>query len=1273
MNTRLPRLHSLKLITFFVGIIFSLSLSAQLSWSGSPLVVPIEDILLVDDISMYSFSHNAHAQAGGPASLDGTGGYEVKNDLIEYTDDNDYFEYQIISPKSGQFGLILPVASKRTNASINVSVYPVGSTFVMNGTTCSTYNGEWAYPDDYIFPFQLESGVIYNLRVTIIDGGSNIIDGLRITELEGSTDATLSDLKIDGVTVSGFDPAIDEYSIVLYPFEMVDEITATPNNEATTVEIEFSDDVFLDGANYDAVIRCTSESGVTHIYTVNFFIPTEVFDGYELLFNENYLFSNNGVGIKGTKLNSFGNGDYIEYYIFSAFDENIVINVECTNGYTDADSYLNISTLAMDDSTWVVDNRYTQYIPTTYNTENPTLGEWNSSLCNPNNIPFVLSIHEYEPVRLRIYSITNKGTAADISNISFSSTNKSIDNTLRDLTVDGVSIADFDPAIISYTVPLALGATQVEIGATANDADAKSVEGVGIVNLNGNSTTAEVVVTSEAGYPLTYAITFVTPKAIVAGDTLALEDDIYCNNGAEVSNDLIGWFKDSTYVEYYIYSATDTLLHLSALAVNGNDYTTYSKMNVSTYTLGDDWSAESGITKDITSVASNVWSVDYASEVEYNISLAAYEPVILRISAFTDSYISVADIFNLTFKAGHTIAGGEDDGLPADTSSVWPLPTVIWNGSPLTVPTDSILLVDDITKYSLSHYAHTEAGAPASYDGEGGVESKKDVIGYLYKGDYIEYQIISPTSGQFALTLPVSSNRTNSNINVSVYPVDSTFEMKGVTTATYNGTWTDPTDYSFPFELEAGVTYNMRVTILDDGCDLFADGLAIQELPKSTDATLAVIILDDSVAIRDFDAATLSYTVVVDSLEEIENMISAVAADKGATLSITQGSEADSSMVRISVTAQDQETSLTYEVKFLLFADLSADATLSSIYLDESVPLEGFDTDIMSYTVMVNSLEEIETMISAVASDENANVTINQADQADGSKAIITVTAQNLMTTLTYEVVFALSLSNDATLASIAINESLNIEGFDADVTSYTVMMDSFEEIEIMVSAVPTDENASFIISQAIKGDSLKVSITVTAQDLVTTLTYDVVFLLEVNLSNDATLASISLNDSVTLEGFDADITSYTVMMDSLEEIEIMISAVPNDENATFTISQAISKDVLKFTITVTAQDSETTLTYVVNFMLSGASGIDVTRESDDFKLYPNPILDVLNISAESDILNVKLYSISGVLLNEFSGFNAREVSLDLNIESGLYLVSVATTKGMFTKQIVKQ
>ena len=62
--------------------------------------------------------------------------------------------------------------------------------------------------------------------------------------------------------------------------------------------------------------------------------------------------------------------------------------------------------------------------------------------------------------------------------------------------------------------------------------------------------------------------------------------------------------------------------------------------------------------------------------------------------------------------------------------------------------------------------------------------------------------------------------------------------------------------------------------------------------------------------------------------------------------------------------------------------------------------------------------------------------------------------------------------------------------------------------------------------------------------------------------------------------------------------------------------------------------------------------------------VYPNPSSDQLNVYADEEITEIKIYSLSGALIQQLAGNSASLVSMDVSQLSGIYLVEVELNSG---------
>ena len=216
--------------------------------------------------------------------------------------------------------------------------------------------------------------------------------------------------------------------------------------------------------------------------------------------------------------------------------------------------------------------------------------------------------------------------------------------------------------------------------------------------------------------------------------------------------------------------------------------------------------------------------------------------------------------------------------------------------------------------------------------------------------------------------------------------------------------------------------------------------------------------------------------------------------------------------------------------------------------------------------------------------------------------------------------VTAINVDSASKLDSIMIDD-VKIQDFDSNIITYTITLPYGTDEIPNVTAVPANENAIVTITQAISltgtEEERTATITVTAEDGITQTIYKVTFVLD-NDSNENTttpdtpdipdtntsLDSIMVN-SVKITNFDSSMTTYTIKLPYGTEEIPNVTAVPANENAIVTITQATSltgtESQRTAIITVTAADGVTKTIYTVTFVLDdGSSGNTNTPDISD-------------------------------------------------------------------------
>jgi len=101
-----------------------------------------------------------------------------------------------------------------------------------------------------------------------------------------------------------------------------------------------------------------------------------------------------------------------------------------------------------------------------------------------------------------------------------------------------------------------------------------------------------------------------------------------------------------------------------------------------------------------------------------------------------------------------------------------------------------------------------------------------------------------------------------------------------------------------------------------------------------------------------------------------------------------------------------------------------------------------------------------------------------------------------------------------------------------------------------------------------------------------------------------------------------------------------------------------------------TIEKKDTAYLFVMSVKYKSGTGIkDV--ETTDLVLYPNPVVDNLYISTETEVESVDVYSITGVRVLQVKG-NVEYVNMS-SLSTGSYIVNVNTVQGSYKKIIIKK
>lgn len=83
-----------------------------------------------------------------------------------------------------------------------------------------------------------------------------------------------------------------------------------------------------------------------------------------------------------------------------------------------------------------------------------------------------------------------------------------------------------------------------------------------------------------------------------------------------------------------------------------------------------------------------------------------------------------------------------------------------------------------------------------------------------------------------------------------------------------------------------------------------------------------------------------------------------------------------------------------------------------------------------------------------------------------------------------------------------------------------------------------------------------------------------------------------------------------------------------------------------------------------------------VESDAKDFgiRLYPNPVVSLLMVTAHEEILAVRVYDLTGTLIKSVVSRGENKLTINLDeLKQGLYLVETMTEKGSRAQPIIKQ
>jgi len=306
-------------------------------------------------------------------------------------------------------------------------------------------------------------------------------------------------------------------------------------------------------------------------------------------------------------------------------------------------------------------------------------------------------------------------------------------------------------------------------------------------------------------------------------------------------------------------------------------------------------------------------------------------------------------------------------------------------------------------------------------------------------------------------------------------------------------------------------------------------------LIKNTNPYLADIQIN-GVSLQDFNSQMYEYDVELPYMEMNAPVVTATPAYQYAHV-IIQQIDTIMGTVTISVTAEDDTFSEDYLIHFT--RELSPVLTIETIhydYNDESYTYEVTTND-NEYTIMLPVETEGEPAITGIfLADDRANAVIEeQPDETNNFTGTVVVTAEDA-TEETYSVIFERTLSESTLLTGISYN-GVPVPNFHQDTLTYEIMLPYTTSQIQNVSATVAWKNTIVAIAQATQPFG-QATVTVTSEDGANSKVYTIIFLRK----GTPYLVALSYN----LDGISTAISNFNALTYNYDiELEMATTTVP--------------------------------------------------------------------------------------------------------------------------------
>ncbi|NCC98972.1 MAG: hypothetical protein EOL95_04600 [Bacteroidia bacterium] len=979
-----------------------------------------------------------------------------------------------------------------------------------------------AYAEDNMTCVLTDDSLVWNLSNVV----SSTAQSYKLNfENVLSNNTQLTDIKLNGVSLEGFNPYIVDYIVDVQRTETVDAEAILAEDGQTLV----SD---YDPSTKKYTFTVTAPDNIaTQVYTVNLNVLKSTNSSLaNILINEESI-----EGFTSSKL------DYVVElaqgtvslpsitYVSGDYGQTVDIQ---TNG---VDGVTYITVVAEDgtsETTYSIDfnvEKSSNALLTRISADYVQLEDFASDVFEytvkvvvGKNIPLITyqkaeesqTVTELTDVNKLTLTVTAEDGTTNDYVINFETQYTSI-STLSDIKLNNVSISGFASDLFDYNYMLPVGTKVLPEIAVVIGADAQTVD----LQTNGVSGDAVITVTADDNVTKSiYTIHFSVEQSSVATLNQIMLDGVQLDNF------------ESDIFEYNIELPVGTKTLPIVTTENGDEYQTVTQTTEST-DITIHVAAENGTVNDyvlhfnILKSINDTLSMIYIGGEELSVEAEGF----VADNSFRSDLLE----YNITLPVGSSFAALKFDYQAGDEYQT----------------------VDTIRNESLMSFKVTA----------------EDIA---YTKTYTVNVIVEKSDNAELLDLMLDG------ITISGFSFDKTeynIDLAVGTTVIPAVTWTAGDEYqTITLSMSEDQKTQVVKVVAESGRTVeYAINFTIL---KSSDTTLkAITIGDDRQLIPSFDGEVLVYQVLLPYNNQVVPAIEYEKMEEAQTVEMTGTTDVHGTAY-IKVTAENGVDNQTYSITFDV--EPSDNTNLSMIYYN-GVEVQEFDANDNDYNVVLPFGTTDEPVITYDLAEPETQVAVsNTIVTTEGWQSIITVTAASGDAN-EYVVNLGIAKSSENRLKTLNAFNKL-VEGFDPDIEEYEIVYKAYTDSSVVptISDITYElfdtENSSAVVLETSRGT---IVIAVTAEN---GEVRNYVLKTVIEISDNTNLSSISIED-ILIENFDPSIHDYYYTLPfgtSFVDVE-MLQYEKTEQGQEVTLV----KDGMDIQLQVRAQDGVSIGIYIIHFV----------------------------------------------------------------------------------------